>query len=163
MTGIYSCSGKYLKIEGIADTKVEISGSYTVILYGGSHVNDKSTIAILVKEGTPYSFEVYKPEFDYEKIKGISGKDALDKAEKFVSFHHDFRKLQINRIVDSAGNAIAYEVRPLYHPDTADNSDVLDVDYKKTDGKVIVYIRRYEYPETEPMPFEGGGMFFSPK
>lgn len=162
MLGVCSCSGIYLKTEGIADPTGELSGSYTVILYGGSYANDKRTLALLVKEGTPYAFEIYKPEFDYQTIKSVPGKVALEKAEKFVSFHRDFRRIQVNRIIDPGGSLVAYEIKPMYHPATGEITDLLDVDYRKIDGKIVVYIRKYDYPQLEPMPFGGGGMF-SPK
>lgn len=157
-TAGYSCAtGRYLKTQSA--TEGEITGVYTVILYGGTSVNDVETIAVLMKEGTPYSFEVFRPEFDYRTIKGVPGKEALEKAEKFVSFHHNFWKIQLNKIVDGRGNTVGYEVRPLYYPGASDKSDILDVDYKNADGKIIVYIRLYEYPEMERMPFEGGRGF----
>jgi len=151
----YSCSGRYLRTEGAVGE--EITGVYTLILYGGASANDLSTIAILAKEGTPYSFDVFAPEFDYKIIKGVPAKEALEKAEKFVSFHHDFWKIQLSKIVDNIGNAIGYEVRPLYNPIVYTKSDIPDVYYKNTDGKVIVYIRFYEYPEAF-FPSEGGRM-----
>jgi len=156
----YSCStGIYLKTESA--TEKEITGVYTLILYGGSFVNDVKTFAILAKEGTRYSFEVFAPEFDYQMIKGVPAKEALEKAGKFVSFHHNFWKVQLSRIVDDGGSTIGYEVRPLYYPLIHNKSDILDVYYKKSDGKIIVYIRFYGYPDTM-FPFEGGRMS-SPK
>jgi len=155
----YSC-GRYLKTESA--TGEEITGVYSLILYGGSSASDIKTVAILAKEGTPYSFEVFQPEFESKIIKGIPAKEALEKAEKFVSFHPDFWKIQLSKILDNKGRTIGYEVRPLYNPAVYDNkSDVPDVDYKITDHKVIVYIRFYEYPPID-IPFEGGGSF-SPK
>jgi hypothetical protein len=152
----YSCA-RYLKTEGA--TVEEISGVYTLILYGGTSANDIKTIAILAKEGTPYSFEVFQPESDYKIIKGIPAKEALEKARKFVSFHPDFWKIQLSKILDNKGSTIGYEVRPLYNPSVYDKSDLPDVNYKIADGKVIVYINFYPYPAPEPMPFEGGRSF----
>ncbi len=158
-TAGYSCSGRYLRTESA--TGGEITGVYTLILYGGASANDLSTVAILAREGTPYSFDVFAPEFDYKIIKGVLAKEAVEKAEKFVSFHHDFWKIQLSKIIDNKDNAIGYEVRPLYNPIVYNRSDIPDVYYKNTDGKVIVYIRFYEYPDTF-FPSRDG-MTFSPK
>ena len=149
-----SCSGRYLKTESAVEQ--EIAGNYTLILYGGNSANDLKTIAILAKEGTPYSFEVYAPDFDYKAIKGVPAKDALEMAEKFVSFHHSFWKSQLSKIIDDQGNTIGYEVRPLYYPVIRNKFDIFDVYYKKSDGKVTIYIRTYEYPAEERFPFEHG-------
>jgi hypothetical protein len=149
-----SCSGRYLKTESAVEQ--EIAGNYTLILYGGRSVNDLITIAILAKEGTPYAFEVYAPDFEYKAIKGVPAKDAWEMAEKFVSFHHSFWKTQLSKIIDNQGKTIGYEVRPLYYPVIRNQSDILDVYYKKSDGKVTVYIKSYEYPGGESFPFEGG-------
>ncbi len=154
----YSCSaGRYLKTE--TATGEEITGVYTLIFYGGTSANDISTLAILAKEGTPYSFEVFAPEFNYRIIRGIPAKEALEKAEKFVSFHPDFWKIQLSKILDDKGGTVGYEVRPLYNPSVYDKSELPDVYYKITDGKVTVYIKFYKYPAPEPMPFEGGRSF----
>jgi len=143
-------------------TGEEITGVYTLILYGGTSANDIKTIAILAKEGTPYSFEVFQPEFDYKIIKGIPAKEALEKAEKFVSFHHDFWKIQMSKILDNKGSTIGYEIRPLYNPAVYGKFHIPDVYYKIADDKVIVYINFYPYPAPGPIPFEGGRSF-SPK
>jgi hypothetical protein len=155
----YSCSGRYLKTENAGAG--EITGSYTLILYGGTFPNDLSTIAVLAKEGTPYSFDVFAPEFDYKVIKAVPAKEALEKAEKFVSFHHDFWKVQLSKIIDKNGTAIGYEVRPLYNPAVYSNYDIPDVYYKISGVKVIVYIRFYEHPDTF-FPLRGS-MTLSPR
>ncbi len=155
---LYSCSaGRYLKTESAAEQ--EITGHYTLILYGGSSVNDLKTLAILVKEGTPYTFEIYAPEFDYRTTKGVPATKALELAEKFVSFHHNFWKAQLSRILDNKGSVIGYELRPLYYPTIHSQSDILDVNYRQSNDKVVVYINFYEYPPTERFPFEGGRGF----
>ena len=141
----YACSGRYLRTQNA--TPEELSGFYSLILYGGNSPNDLKTIAFLAKEGTPYTFEVFAPDFDYKIIKNISAREALEQAEKFVSFHRDFWKTRLSKIVDANGNTIGYEVRPLYNPSTFGTPDILDVDYKMTDDKVIVYVRPYfRYP-----------------
>lgn len=143
----YSCStGRYLRTESA--TGEEITGVYTLILYGGASANDTRTLAILAKEGTPYSFEVFQPEFEYKIIKGVPAKEALEKAKKFFTYHPDFWKIQLSKILDNKGGIIGYEVRPLYDPTVYDKSDIPDVYYKITDDKVIVYIRFDEYLPT---------------
>jgi len=136
---ISSAYAWYLKTEGAkAD---EVTGIYTLILYGGRHINDLETIAILDKEGDPYEFEPYAPKFDYKVKKGVAAVEALNEAKKFVNFHSTFWRSQLSRILDIKGDTIGYEVRPLYYPFVYSRDDILEVYYRLKDSKVIVDIR----------------------
>jgi len=153
----YSCSERYLRTESTVPG--EITGAYTLILYGGNYGNDIKTFAILAKEGTPYSFEIFKPAFDYKVMKHVPAKEALAKAEKFVSFHPDFWKIQISEILDRQGNAIGYELRPLYYPTAFGYADVIRTYYKMTGDKVVVYIKPNFRQHAPGIPFERGRGF----
>jgi hypothetical protein len=120
----------------------DVTGSFTLILYGGRFSDDIETIAILDREGDQYTFEPYAPEFDYRIKKGVQAKDAIREAEKFVSFHNSFWRSQLSKIIDNKGNPIGYELRPLYLPFSYGISDVMDVYYWRKEGnKVKVTIR----------------------
>lgn len=151
---LYSCSsGRYLRTESAKAG--ETTGAYNLILYGGNYSNDIKTLAVLVREGEPYSFEIFAPAFDYRIVKGVPAEEAFKRAEKFVSFHREFWKAQLRKIIDNNGNTIGYEIRPLYYPVTSIESNPINVYYRRTDDKVIVYIRLS--PQVEYMPFEGSG------
>jgi hypothetical protein len=150
-----SCAGRYLTTESAKP--MEITGTYDLILYGGNYLNDKKTLAILVRKDEPYRFDIYAPDFDYRTIKDVPASKALGTAKKFVSFHHAFWKIQLSKIIDKGGKTIGYEVRPLYYPEVYGEPDVLDVYYRQTDGKVVVYIRLTHH-RMESYPFEGGRM-----
>jgi hypothetical protein len=146
----YSCSERYLRTESA--TPGAITGTYTLILYGGNYANSIKNIAILAKEGTPYTFDIYEPSFDYRTIKGVPAREALTTAEKFVRSNPNFWKIQINEILAPHGGAIGYEVKPLYYP------DIINTYYKMTGKKVVVFIRpQFRYPGIGP--FEGEGRF----
>jgi hypothetical protein len=154
----YSCSERYLRTESA--TPGEITGTYTLILYGGNYANDVKTFAILAKEGTPYTFDVFAPSFDYRIIKNAPAREALEKAKKFVSFHPDFWKIQISEILGPQGGVIGYEVKPLYYPEAFGNPDIIRTYYKMTGNKVNVYIRpHFRYPAGGGVTFEGGQGF----
>ena len=125
----------------------EITGTYTLFLYGGRYMEDLETVAILAKEETPYAFEIYSPEFNYKVINGLSADEAYRKAAAFVSFHHAFDHFIVSKILDGNGTAIGYEVRPYYRPFEYGYSDVLEVWYTVHDGKVIA--RVHLKPEVE--------------
>lgn len=152
----FSCApGRYLRTEDA--TATEITGTFSLILYGGRHSMDLETVAILGQEGTPYTFEVYAPKYDYKIIKGFPAKEALEKATTFVSFHPYFWRSRLGKIFDYQGNVIGYEVRPLYDPFLFRFPDVLYVDYIIRDTKVVVYIRlrpdveRMLYGDDDPL------------
>lgn len=139
VTNVLPAQAKYLKTEEAM--ACEVTGTFTLILYGARDINDLETIAFLDKEGDQYEFEPYAPEFDYRVEKGIPALDALKEARKFVSFHNAFWRSQLSKILDEKGNIIGYEVRPLYRPFVFGRSDLLDVYYRIKDGKVIAYIK----------------------
>lgn len=134
----------------------EIKDSFTLILYGGRFVDDLETVAILDIEGDEYQFEPYAPDFDYKVKKGIKPKEALAEAEKFVSFHNAFWRSQLSKILDNKGNAIGYELRPLYLNFIYGGSDLLDIYYwPKEGGRIKVTIKLI--PQIlEKLRFPGG-------
>ena len=125
-----------------AATPEDVTGAFTLILYGANYLDDLETIAILDYEGDDYHFEPFAPAFNYKVREGVQAQEALKEAEKFVSFHSSFWKSQMSKILDKEGVTIGYEVRPLYRPFIYGISDILDVYYwLKKDGKVKTTIR----------------------
>jgi hypothetical protein len=135
----------------------EITGTYTLILYGARYSNDIEDVAVLAKEGTGYAFEVYAPEFDYTVRKNVPSQEALETAQQFVGFHYAFRRSQLSAILDNKGALIGYEVRPLYSPLDFGYTDVLDIVYTLRDNTVTVRIRLI--PELDRPPFRDDGPF----
>jgi hypothetical protein len=143
-------TGNYLRTE--ESSSIEMKKTYSLILYGGRFSDDMETLAILDKEGDKYEFIVYAPDYDYRIKRKVPGKKALEEAEKFVRFHHSFRRSLLSRILDHSGATIGYEVKPLYFPVDAGFSDVIDVYYSIEGKTVIVKIRLR--PEAEDRLFE---------
>ncbi len=151
-TAVNSCTPRAsLKTERAYPS--EITGTYTLFLYGARHIEDIETIAILAREGTPYTFEIYSPEFNYKVVKGVPADSAFTRAAAFVSFHHAFDHYEVSRILDGTGAVIGYEVRPFYRPFEYGYSNVLDVWYTLRDGKVITTI--HLKPEVERLLRDG--------
>jgi hypothetical protein len=121
--------------------KDDVQGLFTLILYGGRNNNDVESVAILDLEGDQYTIEPQAPEFDYKMKKGLSAKEALDGAYKFISYHNSFYRSQLSRIIDNEGDTIGYELRPLYMPFVFGISDILKINYSLKDGRVKVFIK----------------------
>lgn len=161
MTSFSLAFAKFLKTEQAKPE--EVTGVFSLILYGGRHSSDLETVAIFDKEEDQYEFEPYAPEFDYKIKKEIPAGDALKEARKFVSFHNSFWRSQLSRIIDEKGNIIGYELRPLYYPFVYGSDDVLEIYYRIKDGKVIVQIRFmsdvFNSFFSRDMPFDSPGGF----
>jgi hypothetical protein len=145
---------KPLKTE--AATPADVSGVFTLILYGAGYLDDLETIAILDYEGDDYHFEPYAPAFDYTVREGVQAQEAMEVAEKFISFHSSFWKSQLSKIINEEGVTIGYELRPLYRPFIYGVSDILDVYYwPKGNGKVKTMINLKN--SVEGTALSGGG------
>jgi hypothetical protein len=147
--------GLYLKTSSVQ--MGEKTGTYTLILYGARYSSDIENVAILAKEGTGYTFDVYAPEFDYTVRKNVPSREALETAQRFVGFHYAFRRSQLSAILDNKGALIGYEVRPLYSPLDFGYTDVLDIAYTLRDNTVTARIRLI--PELDRPPFRDDSPF----
>lgn len=119
----------------------DIADKFTLILYGGEHSNDMEAVAILDSEGDRYTFEPFAPKFKYVVKRGLSAKEALEEAGKFISWHNSFHHSQMRGIIDEHGNILGYEVRPLYLPLTFGIDDIMDIDYRMRADKIAVIAR----------------------
>lgn len=122
-------------MEGPAPT-----GVFTVILHGGSHGNDLTTVAFLDIEGDDITFEPFRPDFEYKKIPSLQAGEALNRAEAFIKNHHAYSGSVLKKIVNSRGVTLGYEMRPLYQAVSVGAADVLDIHYVLKGGKVVISI-----------------------
>jgi hypothetical protein len=141
-----------IRTEDAADN--EVSGTYSLILYGGRHGNDLETVAILDREDDSYTIVPYTPDFDYRIIKHLPAKEALVYSYRFVGFHPSFSRAQLARIVNSSGAVIGYEIRPLYMRFTYGLADVLDISYWRKGEEVFVKMKLKQ--SIEMMIMDGG-------
>jgi hypothetical protein len=129
----------YIQTKGAE--KAEITGNYTVFLYGAHHYNDIATVAILAPTDGPHKFDIFATDWAYRSVKGVAGKDAVAMADKFVSWHSSFVRTQTSKILAPSGEIIGYEIRPLYMLTTFGKEDVMYVDYLlKEHNRIEVHI-----------------------
>jgi hypothetical protein len=147
----------YLKTEEV--NTVDLTDTFTLILHGCRYGDDRENVALLVREGYPYPFQVYAPPFDYRMRTSLPAEEAFGIAEQFIRCHHSFRTSKLSRIVDRKGGIFGYELKALYLPLDVGFSDVLDTRYWFQDGKVIIWIRlkpELEMQDNEsPLLFRG--------
>lgn len=134
-----AATGKHLKT-GAANPK-EVTGTYTLLLYGCRYPDDLENVAILDKEGGLYTFEIYAPASRYKIKSGLPADKALREAGQFVTCSVHYEESRRSGIFDPAGAIIGYEVRPLYSPIRFGMYDVLNIQYVLREGKITVYIK----------------------
>jgi hypothetical protein len=153
IAGVASVCAADLRTEEVGPANIK--GTFDLILYGGRYFRDVETAAFLDIEGDLYRLEPYAPDFDYRIIRGLSAKEALERAEQFVSGRYDFWRSLLSRIIDEQGKTVGYEVRPLYHVPAFGVPDVMNIDYVTKGDKIRIYIRLK--PEVERQLFSGEG------
>ena len=141
LTVLVGCAASGKRIRTGSLRTAGISGSFTLILYGGNYSDDLETVAFLDREGDDYTFDIFAPEFNYRIFKGVSAVEGIKRAEEFVAGHSSFHQFKVSRILDEESQVIGYEVRPLYLPFTYGTDDVLDVWYAAKENKIVITIR----------------------
>ncbi len=131
--------GIRLDTQGAPDS--EVTGTYTVILYGCNFLDDLETIAFLDREGDQYTFEPFAPDFKFRIKKGVPAKEALAEAKNFLNCNTSFSHAQLSRIITPDGAILGYEVRPLYKPFRYGLVDVLYTDYRIKGDRVVLKIK----------------------
>jgi len=132
-------TGSHLKTEMAKPS--EVTGTYTLLLYGCRYPDDLENVAVLEKEGGPYAFEIYAPASRYKIKSGLPADEALREARQFVTCSVHYQEYRMSGISDPAGAIIGYEVRPLYSPIRFGMYDVLNIQYVMKEGKIVVYIK----------------------
>ncbi len=153
---ISSCmltAGTRLKTAGANPS--DVTGTYTLFLYGCRYPDDLENVAILTKDGGPYPFDIYALATRYKVKPGLPADQALPEAEKFVQCSVHYQQTRFSKILDTTGDVIGYEVRPLYSPIRFGMYDVLNIQYFLKKEKVVVYIRLDPTVEMEQRD-EGG-------
>jgi hypothetical protein len=123
--------GKYLKTETVRTA--DISGEFTLFLYGDGHLLEA---AILDIEGDDYTFEMTGSGHNYTVEKSIPAELAVKKA---IGFINGLRN-RLRKILDDNGHIIGYQFSTVYNIYRYGSSDILDVDYRIKDKKVLVTI-----------------------
>ena len=150
---LQACSpGKALRTDSAPGG--DMPGTYTLILYGGNFGDDLETIALLDKEGDRYTFEPYAPDFVFRSKKGMTAENALREAEAFIHAHPESHSERFLSIRDENGGIIGYELRPLYLPITFGTDDVLDVNYRLKEDRVLVFIKLKYFLEKRNRDFD---------
>lgn len=115
----------------------EPSGTFTVIRYGANSFEDYLTFALIIPEGGSYTFDIYKPSFEYRSTKGLSWKQAFEMSKTFVSSHPEFEGSRIVGILGLDNKIIGYEVRPLYRTTLFGQQDIISIFYILKEHDVV--------------------------
>jgi len=133
----------------------QVTGTYTLFLYGCHYPAQLENVAILVKDESKYPLEIFDIDTSYKVKKGLTAQQALVEAEAFIRCStYSIWQVALREIPDDGGGAIGYEMRPLYSPLEFGFPDVLLISYALKDGKVWAYIRLDPAMERERDSFD---------
>jgi hypothetical protein len=119
----------------------EMTGNYTLLLYGCHYASDVKNAAFFIEEGGKYPLEIFDLNTSYKTIKGLTVQQALAKAESFLKCSsYTVWQTVLRKIPDDSGGTIGYEMRPLYIPYQLGKADVLDITYFLKNAKIRAYI-----------------------
>jgi hypothetical protein len=131
----------------------KLSGSYTVVLVGGTFAADAERIAILDLEGDGYNFQPVTPEYRVKRVAGLTAATALAEAEKLFSPHCAYNGYRVRSLRLQDGVIVGYEAIPDYPPSLCEWGNTVTVGYKVGDsGEIKVYTNLM-------LPVDGGGSF----
>ena len=119
----------------------EVAGTYSLVLFDSGLGNGIQRIAVLDREGDSYRFEPYAPEFEYKIVRGLSGSEALQRAQHYLAVTPEYWKSQLSRIKGPAGEVLGYELRPLYQRTVFGMDDVLEISYRVKGETVFIHMR----------------------
>ncbi|HMK44250.1 MAG TPA: hypothetical protein VK445_08950 [Dissulfurispiraceae bacterium] len=131
----------------------EVTGTYTLILFDSGLGNGIQRIAVLDGERDKITFEPYAPEREFKKLPGLSGPEALRRAEAYLNMTPQFQRTQLSRIKNRTGETIGFEMRPLYQRIAFGTNDVLDINYRPSDDTVFIHMKLIDSVERT---FRGG-------
>jgi len=120
----------------------EVTGTYTLLLYGCHYPDDAQNVAFLVSDSSKYPLEIFDLDTSYTAKANVPAQQALSEANSFLKCtSYRLWRTQLERISDGSGGTIGYEVRPLYLPWEFGKSDIMLISYLLRDGGVRVYIK----------------------
>jgi hypothetical protein len=131
-----SCAGGK-NLRTTPSTAESISGIFDVTFYSNQDYDGLKQIVILDLVDDAYEIVLYEPKYYMQTVKHAKGDDAEKSAVEFLKDHPNYINYKINKILDKEGNAIGFEIRPLYAPATYGITDVMQNYYTlEDDGKV---------------------------
>ncbi|MGB9821909.1 hypothetical protein [Thermodesulfovibrio sp.] len=130
----------------------DIKGSFNLIIYSNSFINDPETFIILDR-GDQIKIIPYAPNFKYRVIENLNEKEALKitneilKDNSFVSF------IKCSEI-SFKGKNVGYELKPIYFPWVFGLLEPVETVYKKEGDSILIFIRLN--PNVERQLYFGG-------
>ena len=132
---LVSCSSFNLGRDIVAPDSV--TGSYNLILVGGTFGADAERIVILDVETDGYSFRPVTGPGRVKNFPGMSSDTALKKAEEFFSSHCAYNGFLVKEMKLPDGSFIGYELTPDYPASLCEDGNVLRVSYGMGEGGEI--------------------------
>jgi len=115
----------------------ELSGMYSMIIYGDRRHRGPEALIVLDLEGDDH--RLVPNELDiYERERARSGDEALAFALEYLGYFKYPKHINIRKVLDQDGNLIGFDIRPLAER----KGDLTKADYlPKKDGLVEIRVR----------------------
>ena len=127
----------------LAQTIVEpetITGTYNLIQVGGTFAADAERVVILDVESDDYTFRPSTGPGRVKNFPGISGEDALKKADDFFSSNCAYNGFLARELNLPDGSFIGYEILPDYPTSLCEDGNEIRVSYGMGDeGEIKVF------------------------
>ncbi|WP_353684487.1 hypothetical protein V4D30_01465 [Thermodesulfovibrio sp. 3907-1M] len=125
----------------------DIKGSFNLIIYSNSFINDPETFLVLDKVDDMVKIVPYASEFKYRTMENLTEKEALKIAEEIL------KSAYVSSIKCSAisvgGNLAGYELKPIYFPWVFGILEPVETVYKKEGDSIFIFIRLNPYVERQ--------------
>lgn len=117
----------------------DIKGTFNLIIYSHSFINDPETFIILDKVDDQVKILPYAPDFKYRIIENLKEKEALKIAHEILK-SSSVSTIKSSGIYDR-GSILGYELKPIYFPWVFGILEPVETVYKKEDHSVVIFIR----------------------
>ena len=132
---LVGCSSLNLSLDIVAPDSV--TGSYNLILVGGTFAADAERIVILDVETDDYSFRPVTGPGRVKNFPGMSAATALKKAEEFFAPHCAYNGFLVKELKLPDGSFVGYELTPDYPTLLCEGGNEISVSYGMGEGGEI--------------------------
>ena len=127
----------------------KISGTYDLILIGGTFPDDPDRLVIFDIPGDGHEFQPVTDKFRIKRIPGLPAQAALEKTRGFFSEHCAYNGFATKSLALPSGESVGYELLPDYPTILCEYGNEIRVSYGEEENGVIkvstwLWIRKHE-------------------